>query len=92
MNNKEEIKLSKYLSYILRHNPSEIDLDVDKSGWALLSELIEKSAQKNTLFTKEDVFFVVKIFPFFRKILCFTKKCLLFYKTLSFLLKLFIFF
>jgi len=40
MKKKTEI-LSKYLSYVLRHNPSEIGLHVDKNGWAEVSSLIK---------------------------------------------------
>ena len=36
-------KTSKYLSYILRHNPSSIGLSLDTHGWAYIDELIEKS-------------------------------------------------
>lgn len=41
-NNLTDIELSKKLSYILRHNPSHIDLYVDNEGWANCYELIEK--------------------------------------------------
>lgn len=33
---------SKFLSYILRHNPGEIGLHLDGNGWANVSELISK--------------------------------------------------
>lgn len=36
------IKLSKYLSYILRHKPEDIGLTLDSSGWASTKELISK--------------------------------------------------
>lgn len=36
-------KVSKYLSYILRHKPEEIGLELDEKGWASIHELIEKS-------------------------------------------------
>ena len=36
-------KTSKYLSYILRHNPSSIGLALDTHGWTDIDELIEKS-------------------------------------------------
>ena len=35
-------KLSVFLSYLLRHKPEEIGLDMDKHGWVDVSKLIEK--------------------------------------------------
>ncbi len=34
--------ISKFLSLILRHNPSKIGLELDENGWADVSELITK--------------------------------------------------
>jgi len=42
MSTKDQ-KTSKFLSYVLRHRPDEIGLTLDANGWALVSELIEKS-------------------------------------------------
>lgn len=39
------IALSKFLSYVLRHHPEAIGLDLDDNGWAKLSELVEKAQQ-----------------------------------------------
>lgn len=36
-------KTSKFLSYILRHKPEAIDLELDEQGWANIDELIDKS-------------------------------------------------
>lgn len=33
---------SKFLSYVLRHHPESIGLEVDDNGWAKISELVEK--------------------------------------------------
>lgn len=42
--NKEKItKISKHLSYVLRHNPQDIDLELDAHGWADIQDLIAKS-------------------------------------------------
>lgn len=38
-------KVSKYLSYLLRHKPDSINLNLDENGWVLISELIEKSEE-----------------------------------------------
>jgi putative RNA 2'-phosphotransferase len=36
-------KVSKYLSFILRHKPHAIGLKLDKEGWASIDEIIEKT-------------------------------------------------
>lgn len=38
-----EKAISQYLSFILRHKPEEIDLTLDREGWANIEELISKS-------------------------------------------------
>ncbi|TQF67813.1 RNA 2'-phosphotransferase [Pseudoalteromonas luteoviolacea] len=46
-NPKTELKnISKFLSYVLRHCPEDIDLDLDSEGWACISELISKAQPK----------------------------------------------
>ncbi len=42
--NKKLIKTSKYLSFVLRHNPGSIGLQLDEAGWADVGELIEKAS------------------------------------------------
>lgn len=37
------VSISKFLSYVLRHHPEEIDLKLDKNGWAQVAELIKKA-------------------------------------------------
>lgn len=34
-------RLSIYLSYLLRHNPGELNLDMDKHGWVSIKQLID---------------------------------------------------
>ena len=53
-----DVKISKLLSYVLRHKPESIGLTLDQEGWAKLDELIAKS-NKITL-SREAVFRVVK--------------------------------
>lgn len=36
-------KISKFLSFVLRHNPDAIGLTLDDAGWAGITELIEKA-------------------------------------------------
>lgn len=33
-------RTSKFLSYVLRHNPVEIDLELDENGWVSIAQLI----------------------------------------------------
>lgn len=42
-NFEDDIKVSKFLSYILRHKPEAIGLMLDDNGWANIDELINKS-------------------------------------------------
>ena len=39
---KEEVKISKFVSLVLRHKPEHIGLTLSKDGWANVYELIEK--------------------------------------------------
>ncbi|MFB5652563.1 RNA 2'-phosphotransferase [Leptospira wolffii] len=41
--NDELTKISKHISYVLRHNPDSIGLKLDSHGWADVKELISKS-------------------------------------------------
>ena len=40
---KELTKVSKYLSFLLRHQPQAIGLNLDEQGWASVDELIAKT-------------------------------------------------
>ena len=48
-------EISKFLSYILRHHPELIDLNLDEKGWANVNEIIAKSANDNQGFTFEEL-------------------------------------
>lgn len=43
MNEQHKKKTSKFLSYVLRHHPELINLNLDENGWANVDELITKS-------------------------------------------------
>ena len=51
-------KISKYLSYILRHRPDSIGVKMDKYGWVDIDELMEKS--KDIPLSREVIEKVVK--------------------------------
>lgn len=45
--NSIELKqISKFLSYVLRHCPEDIDLNLDPEGWVPIAELINKTQPK----------------------------------------------
>lgn len=50
----QETNLSKFVSYILRHNPDEIGISLNEQGWTNVEEFISK-AQKKYKFTLEDL-------------------------------------
>jgi len=41
--NKNDIRVSKFLSYVLRHRPEAIGLNLDSDGWAEIEALIKGS-------------------------------------------------
>lgn len=41
--NKEITKISKFLSYVLRHKPDAIGLNLDENGWADIDQLIHQA-------------------------------------------------
>lgn len=41
MNEKEKIRISRFLSLVLRHKPQEIGIRLDENGWAAVAELID---------------------------------------------------
>jgi putative RNA 2'-phosphotransferase len=57
LNDKKFKKISKYLSFLLRHHPEEIGLKLDENGWADIDEIIKKTLNINI--TKNDIIEVV---------------------------------
>ena len=46
---ERNVRISKYLCYILRHAPSAASLDMDEHGWVTIDQLIENvNADDNT--------------------------------------------
>lgn len=54
------IRLSKFLSLILRHNPEKIDLTLDQQGWTEVSHLLERLAANGKPTTREQLNEVVE--------------------------------
>lgn len=50
----QETNLSKFVSYILRHNPDEIGIKLNEQGWTSIEEFINKSQIKYK-FNLEDL-------------------------------------
>lgn len=53
-------QISKFLSYVLRHRPDEIGLTLDPNGWALVSDLIERSKSASIVLTEELIREIVR--------------------------------
>lgn len=54
-------RLSKYLSYILRHDPQEADLSIDKYGFADLNRVVEAlNETKHYWAGKEDIEYLIE--------------------------------
>lgn len=47
MTSSEHNKISKFLSYVLRHKPEAIGLTLDEKGWVSIDELIDKANQSD---------------------------------------------
>jgi putative RNA 2'-phosphotransferase len=56
----DHVKLSKFLSLVLRHKPDSIDLVLDPQGWVGIDELIEKGNAAGTRFSRDDLLLVVE--------------------------------
>ncbi len=56
MTEQHKKRISKFLSLILRHQPEKIGLTLDENGWALVSDILEKSKMQ---FTVEELSEVV---------------------------------
>lgn len=53
------VKVSKFLSLVLRHQPELINLNMDEQGWVSVRELTEKCATKGVHFTFDELKYVV---------------------------------
>jgi putative RNA 2'-phosphotransferase len=57
---KSDSKTSKFLSYVLRHRPDEIGLTLDANGWALVSDLIDRSKSASVPLTVDSIREIVR--------------------------------
>ncbi|MBC6994932.1 RNA 2'-phosphotransferase [Lewinella lacunae] len=59
ISDKQLIRLSKFLSLVLRHKPETIGIRLDPNGWTDVGELIEKSNGHGILFDREILNYIV---------------------------------
>jgi putative RNA 2'-phosphotransferase len=59
-NSPSLVRVSKFLSLVLRHQPDRIGLRLDDAGWADVSELLEKARQADLPLTRELLVEVVE--------------------------------
>ncbi|WP_063683362.1 RNA 2'-phosphotransferase [Bradyrhizobium stylosanthis] len=55
----DQVQLSKFLSFVLRHKPDEIGLTLGAEGWVNIDELVEKANAAGTTFDRADLLGVV---------------------------------
>ena len=60
MNNRLT-KISKYLSFVIRHHPESIGLELDPDRWANLDELVKKANSSGKSITLKQVQDVVEL-------------------------------
>lgn len=60
MSNKELTEVSKFLSFVLRHQPQEIGLSLDSEGWTDIDTLIVAANKSGQTFDKATLMQIVK--------------------------------
>ena len=56
---KEAIRISKFLSLVLRHQPELIGLEPDSAGWVLVDDLLQKMKSKGLDLTADELQYMV---------------------------------
>ena len=56
---KNEINISKFLSFVLRHQPETIGIQLDENGWADINELLNKSNSYGIKLDRETLVHIV---------------------------------
>jgi putative RNA 2'-phosphotransferase len=57
---EKHVRLSRFLSWVLRHDPGRLGLELDRCGWADISKLIECARRGNVHLTREVLFEIVE--------------------------------
>ncbi|NIG56044.1 RNA 2'-phosphotransferase [Chitinophaga sp. Cy-1792] len=55
MNEQQKKTKSKFLSYILRHDPASINLELDSQGWADVTQLLQKAGNRLTFEELQEI-------------------------------------
>ena len=63
MDPKAITDLSKFLSFVLRHKPEAVGLEIDPNGWVEIEQLVEKCHQHGKTLTKGIVEAIVTTSP-----------------------------
>lgn len=57
---KNNIETSKFLSYVLRHEPESIGLILDSEGWANINKLVQLTNSSGNNITLEQIYSIVE--------------------------------
>lgn len=60
MDKRRHKRISKFLSYVLRHQPDSIGIELDRGGWADVSELLAEAGRSGFKITRGELNKVVK--------------------------------
>jgi putative RNA 2'-phosphotransferase len=55
MNRKQRVRLSKFLSLVLRHKPEVAGITLDRRGWASVEELLEGCRRRGRPISREEL-------------------------------------
>jgi len=61
MDEKRAVKVSKFLSRVLRHDPGAVGITLDAAGWTDVDELIAASARSGRRFSRAELDHVVAV-------------------------------
>ena len=53
--NKQLVEISKFLSFVLRHNPLAIGITLDAEGWVPVDELVTAAARHGQSISREQL-------------------------------------
>ncbi len=60
MDKQRQVKISKFLSYALRHHPGRVGIELDEYGWADVSELLKGAERSGFSIALDELSTVVK--------------------------------
>lgn len=63
MNERERTRLSKFLSFVLRHEPGAIGVELDEAGWISVDELLAAACAHGTRITRPALEEIVATSP-----------------------------